>query len=332
MDEGLNSPGSKSSGSMLRPLVSIGVILLAVISLYFAVRTLPLEMLGEVRPKHLAWWTLPLIVLLQFVFLFVAAEIWRRMVRVLTGTTCTLWDSYLQLAVVTVGKYVPGKVWGFVARAGDMYRQNIPVHLSMMSSVIEQLLLMTGGLVISIIAALIALPQYRVEIIIAGGLLSLVAIVVLIKVPALTRWILRHKRIQEIPRQIPGYQVISVIAFTLAYAALWILSGSIFSIIYFSLFDVSFSVEIIAALILANTLGIVLGFFAFFVPGGIGVREAITVGVLAGFLPVREALLAAVCYRAWLVLMDGLNAILILVREARLAKGDKNGEIHESQQ
>lgn len=253
------------------------------------------------------------------------------MVRVLTGTTCTLWNSYLQLAVVTVGKYVPGKVWGFVARAGDMYRQNIPLHLSMMSSVIEQLLLMTGGLIISIITALIALPKYRLEIAIAGGLLLLVAIAVLMNVPTLTRWILRNRNIQEIPRQIPGYNVNSVITFTLAYAALWIVTGSIFCIIYFSLFDAPFSVEIIAALVLANTLGIVLGFFAFFVPGGIGVREAITAGVLAGFLPIREALLAAVCYRAWLVLMDGLNAILIVAREARLANSDKKIEIHESQ-
>lgn len=332
MDEEPNSSGINARGGYLKPLVSIGVVLLVVISLYFVVRALPLEMLGEIRPKRLALWTLPLIVFLQLVFLLVAAQIWRWIVRVLTGTTCTLWDSYMQLAVVTVGKYVPGKVWGFVARAGDMYRHKIPLHLSMMSSVIEQLLLMTGGLIVSVVAALIALPQYRVEIIIAGGLLSLVAIAVLLNVPALTRWILRHRKAQEIPRKIPGYHVNSVFGFTLAYAALWVLSGTIFCIIYFSLFDAAVSVEIIAALTLANTLGIILGFFAFFAPGGIGIREAITTGVLAGFVPIREALLAAVCYRAWLILMDGLNAMLILVRETRLAKRGRKSEIHGPQQ
>ena len=101
---------------------------------------------------------------------------------------------------------------------------------------------------------------------------------------------------------------------------LWVLSGLIFSIIYFSLFDASITRESVAALTLANTSGIVLGFFAFFVPGGIGVREAVTTFILAGFIPVREALLAAVCYRAWMILIDGLNALLILGREASMAK------------
>jgi uncharacterized membrane protein YbhN (UPF0104 family) len=291
-----------------------------VISLYFVVRALPFDVLGDVRPKRVAWWSLPLIALLQIVFLFLAAEIWRRVVRLMTGTQITLWSSYLQLAVVAVGKYVPGKVWGFVARAGEMYRLQIPVHLSVMSSVVEQMLLMTGALLIAIVAALIALPEYWIAIIVVGVFLLLAAIVASTRIPALTRWLLRRRDIKDIPEKIPGYHAKGVFRFTLAYAMLWVLSGLIFSIIYFSLFDASITRESVAALTLANTTGIVLGFFAFFVPGGIGVREAVTTFVLAGFIPVREALLAAVCYRAWMILIDGLNALLILGREASMAK------------
>jgi len=131
---------------------------------------------------------------------------------------------------------------------------------------------------------------------------------------------LRRRNIQDIPENIPEYHAKGVFRFTLAYSMLWVLSGLIFSIIYFSLFDASIIRENVAALTLANTTGIVLGFFAFFVPGGIGVREAIATFVLAGFVPVREALLAAVCYRAWMILIDGLNALLILGREVSMAK------------
>jgi len=304
----------------LKPLLSIAIVLLVVIGLYFVVRALPFDALGDIRPKRIAWWSLPLIALLQIVFLFLAAEIWRRVVRILTGTQITLWSSYLQLAVVTVGKYVPGKVWGFVARAGEMYRQQIPVHLSVMCSVVEQMLLMTGALLIAIVAALIALPKYWIAIIVIGVFLLLAAIVASSKIPALTRWLLRHRNIQDIPEKVPEYHAKRIFRFTLAYSVLWVLSGLIFSIIYFSLFDASITRENVAALTLANTAGIVLGFFAFFVPGGIGVREAITTFVLAGFIPVREALLAAVCYRAWLILIDGLNALLILGREASMTK------------
>ena len=306
--------------SIFKPLLSIAVVLLGVIGLYLAVRALPFDVLGDIRPKRIAWWSLPLILLLQFVFLLLAAEIWRRVVRLLTGTQITLQSSYLQLAVVSVGKYVPGKVWGFVARAGEMYRQQIPVHLSVMSSVVEQMLLMTGALLIAIVAALIALPKYWIAITVIGVFLLLAAIVASSKIPALTRWLLRRRNIQDIPEKIPEYHAKGVFRFTLAYAMLWILSGLIFSIIYFSLFDVSITREGVAALTLANTTGIVLGFFAFFVPGGIGVREAVATFILAGFFPVREALLAAVCYRAWMILIDGLNAMWILGREASMAK------------
>jgi len=304
----------------LKPLLSIAVVLLVVIGLYLVVRALPFDTLGNIRPKQIAWWSLPLIALLQLVFLFLAAEIWRRLVRILTGTQITLWSSYLQLAVVTVGKYVPGKVWGFVARAGEMYRHQIPVHLSVMCSVVEQMLLMTGALLIVTVAALIALPKYWIAIMVIGVLLLLAAIVASSRIPALTRWLLRRRNIQDIPENIPEYHAKGVFRFTLAYGMLWVLSGLIFSIIYFSLFDASIIRENVAALTLANTTGIVLGFFAFFVPGGIGVREAIATFVLAGFVPVREALLAAVCYRAWMILIDGLNALLILGREVSMAK------------
>ncbi len=187
----------------LKPLLSIAVVLLVVIGLYWVVRALPFDTLGNIRPKQIAWWSLPLIALLQLVFLFLAAEIWRRLVRILTGTQITLWSSYLQLAVVTVGKYVPGKVWGFVARAGEMYRHQIPVHLSVMCSVVEQMLLMTGALLIVTVAALIALPKYWIAIMVIGVLLLLAAIVASSRIPALTRWLLRRRNIQDIPEKIP---------------------------------------------------------------------------------------------------------------------------------
>lgn len=306
--------------SELKALLSIAIVLLVVIALYFAVRSLPLDMLGDVRSKRIPWWSLPLVAVLQVVFLFLAAEIWRRVVRVLTGTRITLWSSYLQLAVVSVGKYVPGKVWGFVARTGEMYRQQIPAHLSVMSSVVEQVLLITGALLIAIVSALIALPEYWIAIVVIGVISLSAAMVAGSRIPALTRWLLRRRNIADMPEHFPEYHARGIVAYTLAYGVLWVLSGFIFSIIYFSLFDASIIRESVAALTLANTIGIVLGFFAFFVPGGLGVREAVTTFVLAGFIPVREALLAAVCYRAWMILIDGLNALLILGREASLAR------------
>ena len=52
------------------------------------------------------------------IFLLLSAEVWRRLVRALTcfARTGFVWAAYLQMAVIAVGKYVPGKIWGFVAQ------------------------------------------------------------------------------------------------------------------------------------------------------------------------------------------------------------------------
>ena len=73
-----------------------------------------------------------------------------------------------------------------------------------------------------------------------------------------------------------------------------------------------------------NTFGAVLGtfiagFVAVFAPGGIGVREAVTVLVLAPFLPVRELIVATVALRALIVFFDGINAVILLIGESRHA-------------
>lgn len=316
MSEALQNRANDDRAAKSRPLVSIAIVLLVVIGIYFVVDALPLDVLGDIRPKRIAWWSLPLIAALQIAFLLVAAEIWRRLVNLSTGTLISLWSSYLQIAMVTTGKYVPGKVWGFVARGGAMYGQNIPVHLSIFSSVVEQVLVVTGGLLIATVTALIALPDYWLVIATGGISLLVMAVVAASRIPSITRWLLRRRKIRQLPDTLSEFPIGAIVRFTLAYGMLWILSGLIFGSIYFSLFDAVPTGQSIAALTLANTAGIVLGFFAFFVPGGIGVREAVATFVLAGFFPVREALLAAVCYRAWMILIDGFNALLILGREA----------------
>lgn len=320
----------ESSANKYKPLISILLVLMVVSGLIFVVSALPVEMLGEFRSRPIAWWTVPLIAFLQIVFLLLAAEIWRRVVRVLTGSRMELVPSYMQLVAVAVGKYVPGKVWGFLARTGDMYRQQIPVHMSLMSSVVEQLLVLAGALIVAVCAGLIAIPEYRGAILLAGVLSLTGVIAVSMNVPLITKWLLRNRNAGPMPARIDGYHPIGILRFALAYSILWMLSGAIFAIIYFSLFDVAVTTERVAALVLGNTIGIAIGFFAFFIPGGIGVREAIATGVLATFIPVREALLAAVAYRAWMVLIDGVNAVMMLVREAgitqRLSAGRKRLE------
>ncbi|MGI9271391.1 MAG: lysylphosphatidylglycerol synthase domain-containing protein [Woeseiaceae bacterium] len=303
--------------SRYAPLYSIGLILLAIVALVYVVASLSVDSLGELRLRQLAWWVFPAITALHLLFLLLSAEVWRRLVRALTATRTRFMQAYLQVAVITVGKYVPGKIWGFVARAGQMHREQVPLQKSIESGVVEQILVLAGSAIVSTGAAIVAFPESAVLVAILGATVLAAAIVATVNVPGLTRWIMRKRGQDVSDTGGQDYHWIGLLRFSVGYAFLWLISGVILAIIYFALFDVVVSAEKIAALILANTVGFVAGFFALFAPGGIGVREAVTTAALTPFLPMHEALLAAVAFRAWLVLFDAANAVLLIVTESR---------------
>lgn len=304
--------------SRLTPLYSIGLVLLALVALIFIVAALPVESFETLRLRSLAWWVIPAITLLHVAYLMLSAEVWRRMVAMLASRRPGFVDAYLQMSAVAVGKYIPGKVWGFVARVGQLRRDAVPTHLSIMSSVIEQILVLAGGGLVVVAAAFIVFPGYRLYIALLGILVIAGVVVVSWNIPAVTRWLRRDDGDAELPAS-AGFRPARLLQFSVAYAALWLISGFILGLIYFSLFDAVASARTFAAIVLANTTGFVVGFLAVFAPGGLGVREAATVAVLAPFLPVREVLIAAIALRAWIVLFDGINAVLLLVGETRRA-------------
>ena len=66
----------------------------------------------------------------------------------------------------------------------------------------------------------------------------------------------------------------------------------------------------------ANAFGIIVGFFAFFAPGGIGVREGVIVGLMLAYMPLQDAMLFVLAYRLWLVIADlfSLGVVFVIRR------------------
>jgi len=310
------------AGGRYAPLISIGILLIVAVGLFFAITRLPLGALAEFRFNRTAWWSIPVAVTLQLLLLGLSAAIWRSVVRSLTGVTTDARSAYLQLVSVAVGKYVPGKVWGFVARAGQMRKQNISVSMSIVSSASEQLLLFAGAIVVATVSGALALPDKWMLIIGCGTILFVVLLLVMFYLPKIAPSIFPSRFTTGINWELARFSPAAILKFAVSYAILWVISGAIFATIYLAIFESAVSVDLIAALVLANTLGIAIGFFAFFAPGGLGVREVAAAGVLAVFVPVGQAFLVAVAYRAWTVLVDGINAIFLIVTEARATTGD----------
>lgn len=306
------------SAGKMRPVWSICLVFLALTGVIFAVSALPLDALGELRFESVAPLVLPSVALLHLVYLLLSAEVWRRMVRLVTGARIAFSDAYLQMAAVAVGKYVPGKVWGFIARVGQLRREQVPAHLTVIDSLIEQILVVAGGAIVIVVSSFLIFPGYHAVIGVLGILIVAGLVFVSYNIPVIVRWLARQAVPAEIAEDV-RFGPLRLLMFSLAYATLWLVSGVILSIIYYSAFDESVSIQGVAAIILANTIGFIAGFLAVFAPGGLGVREAVTVLVLAPFLPVRELIVAAVALRALIVLFDGINALIMLVGESRHA-------------
>ena len=297
------------------PLISIAVVLLVLIAIIYLVSAIPVDALSDVRFRHLPVWTIPLLVLMHMAYLLLAAEVWRRIVLVITGVRGTYTDAYLQMVSAAIGKYVPGKIWGIVARTAQLHRVGISAQMSIVSSVAEQLLVFIAGGIVTLAAAFVIIPEYR-PLIAAASVALLAGLILLPRLlPAVVRWVQRRRGQAESVDVVLRNDVWQLLGLTFAHVLMWLIGGALLCVIYFSVFDAAITTNGVVALILANTVGFIVGFLAVFAPGGIGVREATTVAILAPFFPLREALIAAVALRAWIVLFDGINCGIMLVAE-----------------
>lgn len=311
------------SNSRLAPLYSVGIVLLALTALVYVVMVLPADALGDVQFHSLPPWCIPTIAMMHMVFLIVSADVWRRLVHAITGTRIRFSEAYLQMASFAAGKYIPGKVWGIVARTAQLRRAAVSTRMSVLTSVVEQFAVLFSGGFVAVVAAALAFPDYLPAIALTGVAMLVGLILLSRHVPEIVKWVQRRRgiEVQHVPDIAGGLRL--WLKLIVAYSMLWLITGMILSVIYFSLFDNTVSVGNLAALILANTIGFIVGFLAVFVPGGLGVREATTVAVLAPFFPIGEALIAAILLRALIVVFDGINFGIMILAELRQAAGSR---------
>jgi hypothetical protein len=69
--------------------------------------------------------------------------------------------------------------------------------------------------------------------------------------------------------------------------------------------------------VIANTVGITIGFFAVFAPAGIGVREGMTAWMLSTYMPLADAVILTVLFRLWLLAVDALFVVIVMGAESK---------------
>lgn len=256
----------------------------------------------------------------QLAFWWLLSRVWVALLREVTTTHVGMWRAFNQQSLVSLGKYFPGKVWGMLARGGQMRMSGMSVASIAKVTYLEQLFLLHSGLAMSGALAIAVIEDGSIRLLGSAALLSVPVAAylherVLGAFVAIVRKVLGTGEQEDVAR----ITATDYLRFIAGYGLVWLVSGFVLVGIYIAFIDQNLTAKLLAVLLLANAAGIWMGFVAIFAPGGIGVREATSIVVMLPFVPLESAVMLTVLSRGWLLLMDVLSGFIAFwsLREER---------------
>ena len=248
------------------------------------------------------------------VYYFAQAVFWWMLLRG-CGARSPFWPAASVWGKSILARYVPGNVFMFVGRAWMSHSQGLSVERVSAAMVYEQAIGVCSALLA--IAVLFPFWEYR------PGLtaLSLLAIPVLVALMhprifgPLAGRVLRlfHRPPLDVTMGFGAVLTILVlftIDWMVAGAGAWLLARAITGL----------EIDALPLCIVAYALAYVAGMIAFFIPSGIGVREAVLTASLARRLPGGVALVWALFLRIWVTAMELLFVGLVVGVELLLRR------------
>jgi uncharacterized membrane protein YbhN (UPF0104 family) len=238
-----------------------------------------------------------------------------------TGWLVTFW-AFL---VGHLGKYVPGKAMVVVLRAGLLGSERVPIGKAVVSVFVETLTLMSVGACWAAVCSIAVLPG-RPEF--AAGAVLMAILAGLPTCPPIARAMIRTvARLKSLsPRQnelgidwsIDGITGRVLVTGWFAGSWSWFLCAfSLWAAVRSLGVDTLYAFRDLPLTMAVVTLSVVAGFVSF-LPGGLGVRDALVVVLLAPTIGEASALMAAVVLRlVWI--MSEVAASVMLYGAVRVA-------------
>ncbi|WP_454116616.1 lysylphosphatidylglycerol synthase transmembrane domain-containing protein [Microbacterium aurum] len=226
------------------------------------------------------------------------------------------------MLVGQLGKYVPGSVWAYVLQM-ELGRQ----HGVARARVLVTSLYAAGiGVVSSLILGAFALPQ------IAAGHPALLWLFVLLPLglvclhpavmTALANLALKLFRREPLEHRVGFGTIAKAVGYSLG-------SYVLYGVHLWLLTDGTVAFTEIVLMSAALSLGFTAGLFAFILPSGVGVREAVLIGLLSVVIPVAEAsaisLVSRGMFTAGDLLTAGAAAVVAALMRRRLHRADVLG-------
>ena len=280
------------------------------------------------------WWLVAGVFVLAVVPLTYAL-LWRDIVCRLDGVRPPLIDSLAVFCASWLGRYVPSSIPYLAGKFAMGLRLGHGKRALGASMLYENVLLISVGAVSSSLIIPIALAGRGADplVYVGAGLaglagLSLLSPGVIQRVANVATRVLRRPPIEKedllSPRGVAAG--VALAAFALA------VTGAGFALVLASLVDLS-ARELAASAAIYNLAG-VAGILALPVPSGLGVREAVIIGLLQLFVPIEVAAAAAVLARFAATVIDILlgvagAAVFALRRRREDAVQDQPAAAHE---
>lgn len=300
-------------------------LVLGVVGYFFAVALW--QNWDQIAAQHLAFdWLWVPATLLFAVAVPVTGLLWGRMLRALDADAAQRVSHVEAITVQCASwllKYIPGQVGSAVNKVVWAGKKGVSRTLVVLTFVYENVFLQIASIVPSVAILLVSLgPQIFGE----NATLLLLPLLVLVPIAAVTYKPLFH-RIVDVPARrvlkqpVPQSHFLSSwqsLRFSAEFVGPRILNGVGFVLIASTVAQIGPSewLPFAAAYVLAGAIGIL----AFFVPSGLGVREAVIVLVLGQYVPVAEAIVISLLARLLSTIGDAVIAMIYVALRRTIPK------------
>jgi uncharacterized membrane protein YbhN (UPF0104 family) len=275
-----------------RPKAVLGIVVFVVVIAFFSVRAFNTAQAVTVnwRPVNLA--DLLLSFLLVLICYGVTASVWWFQVRLL-GERFAFRSALQSYFLSSLPRYVPGFIWGYWGRAYLSERSGAKRSAIVASIGLEMGLFIGTGLAVGLFYWL---PT-------GEGTLVTSAMVVVVALSLSVVILINGKKLKSARQWLRSLSVSFLIA--LVYVGFWILYGlSVFVLV--RAISPAESQDLVMRVISGFALSWLAGFFAVFVPGGLGVREGVLIIILEPVIGGVPAVFVSFMSRLVNILCDGL--------------------------
>lgn len=245
--------------------------------------------------------------------LFIAA--WEMNLRIHFKRSLGLGNALAMIGYNSVGKYTPGKVMGLLARGAALYSLTSNKALVIQTALIEQLAVVHSGIILLLVSGAMKLDNWTI---LAAALVFCAASAPAVAASPnllfrLLRLLIRKKAPDTPPDETFTRCYLAVLPVLLVQ---WVVSAiTLFAII--KAFDLVVEMPF-QDVMWATAAAYLAGFLAFFTLAGLGVREGIMAGALAGLAGLELAIYISVVHRLITLVYDVLLGLYAFFRTSSL--------------